>query len=68
MKKRWKCPKIGRFSFLGQQKDNRKQNPVIIGTGTYLLFKVASAAQKPSRVLYLDDIIILSEGVIPWYR
>jgi len=61
MKKRWKCPKIGHFSFLSQQKANQNLNSDILGLETKLHFFNDLQLKNISRELNYDVIIEKTE-------
>jgi len=61
MKKCWKCPKIGHFSFLSQQKANQNLNSDILGLKTKLHFFNNLQLKNISRELNYDVIIEKTE-------
>ena len=60
IKKRWKCPKIGHFIFISQQKANQNQWYVFLRSPPAAKGGSDLQLKKISRELNPDDIIILS--------
>ena len=65
MKKLWKCPKTRHFQFQCQQNVNIKWHLTNFMSGCACFYLLVLQLKKLSRELNSDDIIILSEGVIP---